>query len=238
MKWLSIISVIILIYIGSLLTVNSLYDITFPSISVFPERILSKYEKSLSNIPNIDSTVFKNEIEQILSKVKKGNKLIYDEPAILSTYLIYKGTKHISEVENYTEIILTRDYGQNKILDSLNQVLSYLFTFYNITIRNFEDDIISFIAILNSSSMTQKSNEIIAVDIIRQKLRDVYHQSLTMLDLRIKIISNNSVSRANMFISVTALFIALLSILFSLYKQISDKQSEPKLLSSEEDDID
>ena len=238
MKWLSIISVIILIYIGSLLTVNSLYDITFPSISVFPEGILSKYEKSLSNIPNTDSTVFKNELERIQSKVKKGNKLIYDEPAMLSTDLIYKGIKHITEVENYIEKILTRDYNQNKILDSLNHDLSNLFTFYNFTIRNFEDDIISFIAILNSSSMTQKSNEIIAVDIIRQKLRDVYQQSLTMLDLRIKIISNNNVSRTNMFISVTALFVALLSILLPVYKQFIDKQSEPKLLSSENDIVD
>lgn len=232
------ISLLIIVFLGLFLYINSLYSLTFPSTSVIPESIFSKYEKSLNNLSNIESLLSTNnlEIKRILLKIKNGDGLIYSEYAILSSHIINKGTKLVSEVDSYTAIILERDYTQNTILDSLNQDLSYL-TLYSATIRSFEDDVNSFITLMNASSIDQKSNEIIAINIIRRNLKEIYQQTLAMLNTRIKSISDNNISLANMRISIIALFVAFLSLLLSLDRRVIGKPSKKKSFSKENETL-
>lgn len=149
------------------------------------------------------------------SKNNSVRKFGYTEYKLWATYIIQNGRKLIHVVDSYSDTILKRDLSIHSIIDSLNVDLVSLSELRK-SLRNFEEDVDEFTTLMNATDINQKSNEIIAVNIIRNELNDTYQQAFTLLNTKIKEYSENKISFTNILISIVALLIALISLILSM----------------------
>ena len=128
--------------------------------------------------------------------------------------------KSLKELNKFKDSV----YSKRKPIISIFEKI----TFFQQSIRNYENDVYDFINSFSATDINQKSSEISAISNVLEEINRTYDRVFNQAHQKLANISNARVSAASLLLSIIAVSVAIISIIISINFNKIDKAQKHK----------